>query len=89
MPKTLNDNYTIFQGIDILIIEDIDLIALDVKAQKQIVEIIDHFMDSNKLVICISDGEINSLTGLSNSVVNRLKFGLYVKPNLKDISSLM
>ena len=41
MPKTLNDNYTIFQGIDILIIEDIDLIALNVKAQKQIVEIID------------------------------------------------
>ncbi len=85
IPKALNDDYTIFQNIDILIIEDIDLMVLDVKAQKQVVEIIDHFMDSNKLVICISDGEINSLRDLSDSIVNRLKLGLYIRPLVSDI----
>ena len=77
--NTVNDFINFYQGIDVLIIDDIhELTGLE-KTQNTLFHIFNHLHQSNKQLILTSDKAPSELQGVEDRLLTRFRWGLTTK----------
>ncbi len=83
--NTTNDFLNFYQGIDVLILDDIqELIGLD-KTQNTFFHIFNHLHQLGKQLVLTSDKAPVDLQGLEERLITRLKWGLTAEVNRPDL----
>lgn len=71
-------------GFDVLLFDDVQLLANKVKTQEMFFYIFEKFVNSNKQIIITSDKQPNELSGLEDRLITRFSKGLLVKIDEPD-----
>lgn len=77
--NTVNDFINFYQGIDVLIIDDIQEIAGLEKTQNTFFHIFNHLHQTNKQLILTSDKAPSELQGVEDRLLTRFRWGLTTK----------
>lgn len=73
-----------FSTIDVLLLDDVQMLANKVKTQEMFFAIYNKMIDSSKQVVITSDKQPNELNGLEDRLVSRFSKGLVVKIDEPD-----
>jgi len=82
--NTTNDFINFYQGIDVLIIDDIHELAGIEKTQNTLFHIFNHLHQSNKQLILTSDKSPSELQGVEERLLTRFRWGLTTKVEHPD-----
>lgn len=82
--NTTNDFINFYQGIDVLIIDDIQELAGIEKTQNTFFHIFNHLHQSNKQLILTSDKAPAELKGVEERLLTRFRWGLTTKVDNPD-----
>ncbi len=77
--NTTNDFINFYQGIDVLIIDDIHELAGIEKTQNTLFHIFNHLHQNNKQLILTSDKSPSELKGVEERLLTRFRWGLTTK----------
>lgn len=77
--NTTNDFINFYQGIDVLIIDDIHELAGIEKTQNTLFHIFNHLHQNNKQLILTSDKSPSELMGVEERLLTRFRWGLTTK----------
>lgn len=83
--NTVNDFINFYQGIDVLIIDDIQELAGLEKTQNTFFHIFNHLHQNNKQLILTSDKAPSELQGVEERLLTRFRWGLTTKLDNPDI----
>lgn len=83
--NTVNDFINFYQGIDVLIIDDIQEISGLEKTQNTFFHIFNHLHQNNKQLILTSDKAPSELQGVEERLLTRFRWGLTTKLDNPDI----
>ncbi len=83
--NTSNDFINFYQGVDVLIIDDIQELAGKEKTQNAYFHIFNHLHLLGKQIILTSDKAPVELQGLEDRLISRLKWGMTAELNKPDI----
>ncbi|MBD8389843.1 chromosomal replication initiator protein DnaA [Dysgonomonas sp. BGC7] len=84
--NTTNDFINFYQGIDVLIIDDIHELAGIEKTQNTLFHIFNHLHQNNKQLILTSDKAPSELQGVEERLLTRFRWGLTTKIEHPDKS---
>ncbi|MFT3992904.1 MAG: chromosomal replication initiator protein DnaA [Dysgonomonas sp.] len=84
--NTTNDFINFYQGIDVLIIDDIHELAGIEKTQNTLFHIFNHLHQNNKQLILTSDKAPSELQGVEERLLTRFRWGLTTKIDHPDKS---
>lgn len=73
-----------FASVDVLLLDDVQMLANKVKTQEMFFAIYNKLIDSSKQVVITSDKQPNELNGLEDRLVTRFCKGLVMKINEPD-----
>ena len=73
-----------FKTVDVLLLDDVQMIANKVKTEEMLFFVYQHMINNNKQIVITSDRQPNELSGLENRLVTRFTQGLVVKINEPD-----
>lgn len=82
--NTTNDFINFYQGIDVLIIDDIHELAGIEKTQNTLFHIFNHLHQNNKQLILTSDKAPSELQGVEERLLTRFRWGLTTKVDHPD-----
>ncbi|WP_165020544.1 MULTISPECIES: chromosomal replication initiator protein DnaA [unclassified Dysgonomonas] len=82
--NTTNDFINFYQGIDVLIIDDIHELAGIEKTQNTLFHIFNHLHQNNKQLILTSDKAPSELHGVEERLLTRFRWGLTTKVDHPD-----
>lgn len=82
--NTVNDFINFYQGIDVLIIDDIQELAGLEKTQNTFFHIFNHLHQNNKQLILTSDKAPSELQGVEERLLTRFRWGLTTKLDNPD-----
>ncbi len=82
--NTINDFINFYQGIDVLIIDDIHELAGIEKTQNTLFHIFNHLHQNNKQLILTSDKAPSELNGVEERLLTRFRWGLTTKLESPD-----
>lgn len=82
--NTTNDFINFYQGIDVLIIDDIHELAGIEKTQNTLFHIFNHLHQNNKQLILTSDKAPSELQGVEDRLLTRFRWGLTTKVDHPD-----
>lgn len=82
--NTINDFINFYQGIDVLIIDDIHELAGIEKTQNTLFHIFNHLHQNNKQLILTSDKAPSELSGVEERLLTRFRWGLTTKLECPD-----
>ncbi len=82
--NTTNDFINFYQGIDVLIIDDIHELAGIEKTQNTLFHIFNHLHQNNKQLILTSDKAPSELQGVEERLLTRFRWGLTTKIDNPD-----
>lgn len=82
--NTTNDFINFYQGIDVLIIDDIHELAGIEKTQNTLFHIFNHLHQNNKQLILTSDKSPSELQGVEERLLTRFRWGLTTKVDHTD-----
>jgi chromosomal replication initiator protein len=82
--NTTNDFINFYQGIDVLIIDDIHELAGIEKTQNTLFHIFNHLHQNNKQLILTSDKAPSELQGVEERLLTRFRWGLTTKVDQPD-----
>lgn len=83
--NTINDFINFYQGIDVLIIDDIQELAGIEKTQNTLFHIFNHLHQNNKQLVLTSDKAPSELNGVEERLLTRFRWGLTTKLENPDI----
>lgn len=83
--NTVNDFINFYQGIDVLIIDDIQELAGLEKTQNTFFHIFNHLHQNNKQLILTSDKAPSELQGVEERLLTRFRWGLTTKLDNPDL----
>lgn len=83
--NTVNDFINFYQGIDVLIIDDIQELSGLEKTQNTFFHIFNHLHQNNKQLILTSDRSPSELQGVEERLLTRFRWGLTTKLDNPDI----
>ena len=87
MTKQNNQFDSMFEDIDILLIDDIQFIAGKKKTQQELCNIIGNLMEKNCKIIIVAQSPLNTIEGLNPSLTSRLEGGLTVEIAPMDVAT--
>jgi len=73
-----------FSSVDVLLLDDVQMLANKVKTQEMFFAIYNKMIDNSKQVVITSDKQPNELNGLEDRLVTRFSKGLVMKINEPD-----
>lgn len=82
--NTINDFINFYQGIDVLIIDDIHELAGIEKTQNTLFHIFNHLHQNNKQLVLTSDKAPSELSGVEERLLTRFRWGLTTKLESPD-----
>ncbi|WP_029903865.1 chromosomal replication initiator protein DnaA [Prevotella sp. 10(H)] len=82
--NTINDFINFYQGIDVLIIDDIHELSGIEKTQNTLFHIFNHLHQNNKQLILTSDKAPSELQGVEERLLTRFRWGLTTKIDHPD-----
>ena len=73
-----------FSSVDVLLLDDVQMLANKVKTQEMFFAIYNKMIDNSKQIVITSDKQPNELNGLEDRLVTRFSKGLVMKINEPD-----